>query len=260
MHPRYISLITPILIVGVVLAFSCWKVVPPGTRGISVTLGKVDPVPRAEGLTFKKPFIEDIILFSVRQETVNGVADCFSSDLQTVKISYSVLFRVPPENVVRLYQNYAGDIFKSLIDPRVQNSIKQITALYKAEDLVKNRDKVKQDALLLVRESLSGLIEVVDIPLTNIALTDELQRAIELKQVMEQQALAKEYELQKAKKEAEITIVNARAEAEAVKIRGEALANSPRIIDLEIVKRWDGKAPSTVSVSQGGANVILPLR
>jgi prohibitin 2 len=249
-----------VFILAVIFLMSCWKIVPPGTRGVSVTLGKVDPEARLEGLTFKKPFVEDVIIFSIKQETLSGIADCFSSDLQTVKISYSVLFKIPAENVVKLYQNFSGDIYDSLIEPRVQNSIKQITALYKAEDLVKNRDKVKQGALKLVQESLSGLIDVVDLPLTNIALTDELQRAIEVKQVMEQQALAKEYELQKAKKEAEITIVNAKAEAEGVKIRGEALANNPRVIDLEIVKRWDGKSPSTVVTGQGGANVILPLR
>ncbi|NJK90644.1 MAG: hypothetical protein HC904_01705 [Blastochloris sp.] len=81
-----------------------------------------------------------------------------------------------------------------------------------------------------------------------------------MKQVTEQQALAKEYELQKARKEAEITLVNAQAEAQSVKIKGEALANSPRVVDLEIVKKWDGKAPQTVVTGQGGANVILPLR
>jgi hypothetical protein len=91
-------------------------------------------------------------------------------------------------------------------------------------------------------------------------LTDELEQAIELKQIKEQEALAKEYELRKAKKDAEITVVNAEAEAKAVKIKGAALKTSPEVIELEIAKKWNGESPATVVVGKGGGNVLLPLR
>jgi len=45
---------------------------------------------------------------------------------------------------------------------------------------------------------MSGLLTIVDFAITNIDLTDQLEKAIEDKQVKEQQALAKVYELQKA--------------------------------------------------------------
>jgi regulator of protease activity HflC (stomatin/prohibitin superfamily) len=133
-------------------------------------------------------------------------------------------------------------------------------AQYKAEELVKNREKIKQAVVQKIQAELAGLIDVRDVPITNIDFSDELEKAIELKQVTEQQALAKEYELKKAQKEAEITVVNARAEAESVKIKGDALASSPRVIELEIVKKWDGKTPQTVVTGQGGANILLPTR
>jgi regulator of protease activity HflC (stomatin/prohibitin superfamily) len=104
-----------------------------------------------------------------------------------------------------------------------------------------------------------GLLTIVDFAITNIDLTDQLEKAIEDKQVKEQQALAKVYELQKAQKDAEIRIVNAKAEAEAIKITGDALAAAPKLIELELVKKWDGKAPQSVVTSQGGANILLPL-
>ncbi|MDX6767018.1 MAG: prohibitin family protein [Candidatus Methylacidiphilales bacterium] len=249
-----------LLFLGLLLLFGCWSIVPPGHRGVSVTLGKVDPVARGEGLTFKKPFMESIIKMPVQQITQGGTASSFSSDLQTVQVSYAVLYRIPETKVVELFQQYAGNPYATLVEPRVQEAVKQVTALYKAEELVKSREKIKQTVLGKVQQELAGLIDVRDIPITNIDLTDELERAIELKQVTEQQALAKEYELQKARKEAEITLVNAKAEAESVKIKGEALANSPRVIDLEIVKKWDGKTPQSVVTGQGGSNIILPLR
>jgi len=249
-----------VLLVAFIFALGCYSVVPPGHRGVSVTLGKVDPDARGEGLAFKKPFIESIIIMPVQQITVAGKATSFSSDLQTVDVSYSVLYRIPEGKVVELFQQFSGNPYSTLVDPRVQEAVKQVTALYKAEEVVKSRTKIKQAVMEAVQKELEGLIDVRDIPITNIDLTEELERAIELKQVTEQQALAKEYELKKAQKEAEITIVNAKAEAEAVKIKGEALASSPRVIDLEIAKKWDGKSPQTVVTGQGGANVLLPLR
>lgn len=255
-----------------ILAFQSFTIVEPGYRGVSVTLGKVDPHFRGEGITFKMPFIERIIQMPIKQLTVSGDAPCFSSDLQTVTISFKALYKIPEERVVELYQQYQGDPYISLVEPRIQDALKQVTARYRAEDLVKNRERVKQESIILIREALeadkgqtedttdSPLIWVTDLPLSNIDLSEELERAIEQKQITEQQALAKKYELEKAIKEAEIVKVQAEAEANAVRIKGNALKSSPEVIELEIAKKWDGKAPSTVVVGKGGGNVLLPLR
>ncbi len=277
--------------VGVIFLLSqTFQVIEPGFVGVSVTLGKVDPTFRTEGLTFKMPFIERIIPVSFRQQTVEGRADAFSSDLQTVKITFSTLYKLPPSKIVELYREYKGDPYQALLEPRIQDALKQTVAKYRAEDLVKNREAVKTQTLEIVRKTMrlknplaveaedlvnlpdtntekavslynkTQLVNIVDLPIKNIDLTDELEQAIELKQIKEQEALAKEYDLKKARKDAEITIVNAEAEAKAVKIKGVALKSSPEVIELEIAKRWDGKTPSTVVVGKGGSNVLLPLR
>jgi regulator of protease activity HflC (stomatin/prohibitin superfamily) len=55
------------LILGVValgfLGLQMYHIVPPGHRGISVTLGKVNPAELPEGITFKWPFIQRIQRF-----------------------------------------------------------------------------------------------------------------------------------------------------------------------------------------------------
>ncbi|NJK90645.1 MAG: prohibitin family protein [Blastochloris sp.] len=167
-----------VLLTAVWFMLSCWSIVPPGHRGVSVTLGKVDPVARGEGLTFKKPFVESIIKMPVQQITQNGKASSFSSDLQTVEMSYAVLYRIPEGKVVELFQDYAGNPYATLVEPRVQEAVKQVTASYKAEELVKNRIKIKEAVLVKIREELSGLIDIRDIPITNIDLTDELEKRL----------------------------------------------------------------------------------
>ena len=242
-----------------VVGCQSYETVPPGHRGVRVTLGKVSPGFIQEGLVLKWPFIQDVVKLSIRQETKEATAECFSSDLQTVKIKYNCLFRIPEAQVVSLFQQYAGDVFESLINPRVQECMKTTTAKFRAEELVKNREAIKIAVMEHISKQIGTLLMIADLTITNIDLTDELEHAIEQKVKMEQLALAKKYELQKEITEAEITVVKAKADAESVRVRGEALKISPQVIELEVIKKWDGKAPTTLVTSGGGASIVLPV-
>jgi len=248
------------IFVLVILALTSFHVIPPGNRGISITLGKVNSEVRAEGITFKKPFIESIVDVSVRQRTTEGAASAFSSDLQTVEVAFKTLYRLPENRVVRLFQQYQGDPYQSLVEPRIQEELKQTTALYRAEELVKNREKIKLEVLSKVQNAVGDLVLINDFAITDFSFTDELEKAIEQKTIREQEAFAKSFELDKARKDAEITIVNAEAEARSVKIKGEAIRLAPDVISLEIVKKWNGVAPQSVVTGHGGASILLPLK
>lgn len=242
------------------LGLQMYHIVPPGHRGISVTLGKVNPIELPEGITFKWPFIQRILDFPIMQLKADGKAPSFSSDLQNISFTYTVMYRVPANQVVKLFQQYKGEPYATLIEPRVQEVIKQVTALSRAEDLVKNRERVKDDVVVKLRQAVGDVLQIADLSITNIDLSDQLEQAIEQKVVREQEALAKSFELDKERKQGEITIVRAEAEAKAVGIKGDALKSSPEVIQLEIAQRWDGKAPLSVSVGHGGgANILLPI-
>ena len=252
--------IAALALLGLILVVSSYHIVPPGHRGISITLGKVDPQVRSEGLNFKKPFIEKLIDFPIRQNTVEGRASAFSSDLQIVEVAFKTLYRIPEAQVTTIYQQYQGDPYQTLVEPRIQEELKQTTSLYRAEELVKSREKIKAEVLDKVKRAVGDLVFLNDMAITNFDFTAELEKAIEQKTIREQEALAKSFELDKARKDAEITIVNAEAEARSVKIKGEALKASPEVISLEIAKKWNGVTPQTVVSSHGGANILLPLK
>src|SRR5262245_34239040 len=103
----------------IVLASSGTFTIQPGNRGLLITLGKVAPVAAPEGFGFKMPFITSVLPISVRQQTKSLKDECFSSDLQQVRVDLRVLYRIPENMVVKIFQNYAGDPFDSLISPRV---------------------------------------------------------------------------------------------------------------------------------------------
>lgn len=252
--------ILALLIVAVAM-FSSFTVIEPGHRGVRVTMGKVSSDALGEGVAMKWPLgISHINEMNVQQQKIEAEAPCFSSDLQTVNLKYAVMYRLNPASVVQLYQDFKGDPYESLVSPRVQEALKQVTAKYTAEMLVQKREVVREETRALIRQAIGQQIEVVDFNLINIDLSDQLEQAIEAKMVQQQTSLKKEYELASERKEAEIVAVKAEAEAKAVKIRGEALVSNPLVLQLEIIKKWNGISPSVVVLGKDSADsVILPI-
>lgn len=251
-----------LIIVLVVAAAQATFVVEPGFRGVEVTLGKVSDRFKPEGFGTKSPFITHIVNIPVRQLTRPLSAECYSSDLQQVNIALRVLYRIPEASVVRIYKEFAGDPFENLIAPRVQEAVKEVTALQSAEQIVKRREDIKAKSLLAAREKVGGILIVEDIVLENITLSKELEAAIESKMVQEQEAAKARFTQQKAQIEADTAIIKAKGEAEAIRVRAEAIRDNPGLIQLQIVEKWDGKAPLVIGGSaEGGnsANILLPL-
>ena len=250
-----------ILIFAVILVLATSSyVVQPGYRGVEVTLGKVSPVFKPEGFGFKTPLITTIVPVSIRQQTSDLQAACYSSDLQQVNMDIRVLYRVPESSIVKIYQGYAGDPFDSLIAPRVQEAMKEVTAQDTAEQIVKNREEIKDKALAAARLKISDLLVVDDVVIQNITLSPELETAIEAKMVQEQEADKAKFTQQQAQIDADTVVIKAKGDAESIRIRGEALKQTPAFIDLQIVEKWDGKAPLVVGGNTGGGvNMLLPL-
>ena len=243
-----------LIFVAVIMASSGTYVVQPGFRGVQVTMGKVSPVFKPEGFGLKSPFITTIHSVSIRQQTAEETASCYSSDLQQVKVKVRVLFKIPESSVVKLFQEYDGDPFESLIVPRVNEAIKEVTALQSAEQIVKNREQIKAKSLEISRQKVGTVLTIEDIVIEDIALTKELEHAIEVKMVQEQEAAKSKYLQQRAQIEADTAIIQAKGEAESIVIRGKALKDNPAFVDLKIVDKWDGITPLVIG---SGENVIF---
>ncbi|HEX9047869.1 MAG TPA: prohibitin family protein [Verrucomicrobiae bacterium] len=176
-----------------------------------------------------------------------------------MKTELRVLYRVPESSVVKIYQQYAGDPFDSLIAPRMQEALKEVTAMQSAEQIVKNREEIKSKALAAAQQKVGDILVIVDVVIQNIDLTHELEAAIEAKMVQEQEAAKAKFTQQKTQIEADTAVIKARGEAESIKIRGEALKENPSFIQLQIVEKWDGKSPMVVGGNGNGPGILLPM-
>lgn len=249
------------LFLALLVLNSASYVIEPGTRGLKVTLGKTQEGFLPEGFGFKTPFITSIVRVNVRQRTRALTADCFSSDLQQVKVDLRVLFRIPETSVVPIYREFAGDPFDSLIAPRVQEAIKEVTALMSAEQIVKNREEIKKKSMTLANQKIGSLLVVDDIVLRDIDLSPELEKAIEAKMVAEQQANQARFTQIQTQTESETAVISAKGEAEAIRVRGEALRQSPSFLRWKIVERWNGRSPMVIPPpsEHNAAGLLLPL-
>lgn len=260
MTPRIIGRLIAIAVLAVVVvitgALSAY-VVHPGYRGVQVTLGKVSPAFKPEGFGLRAPFITRIHPVSIRQQTAEDKAECYSSDLQQIQVDLRVLFRAPEGSVVTLFQEYDGEPFESLVAPRVHEAIKEATAQQSAELIVKNREQIKTRALELARKKVGTLLVIEDIVIHNIALTRELEQAIEAKMVQEQEAAKSKFLQQRAQIESDTAVIKAKGEAESIRIRGQALKENPSYIDLQIVDKWDGLTPLVIG---GGDEFVFTMQ
>ena len=234
--------------------------VQTGNVGVVTNFGKVTGEVLDSGWHLVGP-IDHVTEISIRTITTQTEATCFSSDLQAVNITLAVQTFITKDNATNIYKNY-GVEYMSQATPKILDALKAETAKYEAAQIIANRDKIRSEALKAAQERLKDFVEVGDLSIVNVAFSDDYEKAIEAKQVAQQRAEQAKYELQQAEVEADKKIATARGEAEAIQIKGDALAKNPAVIELELINKWDGKAPeSLVSNSNGSAtSIILPLQ
>lgn len=255
-----------LIFVLIVSATSMTTVVEPGSRGIRVTLGKVSPTFEGEGLKFKAPFITEIVQLSVRQQTEELSTECYSSDLQQVRATMRILYRIPENAVVPLFRDYEGAEYQALIAPRVVEALKEAASAQSAELIVQNREAIKLQTLEATRKKIGELpeggplISIEDITLSDLTLSAELNAAIEQKMTQREEAERARFVQRQAEIEAQTVIIKAKGDAESIDIRGKALRESPAFLKLQIVERWDGTSPLVIGGATGtAANVLMPL-
>jgi regulator of protease activity HflC (stomatin/prohibitin superfamily) len=261
-------IIIAVIIVVLVLFINPFVIIPAGHRGVVFNISSgVKNVILGEGLGFRVPFLESVHIFDCRVMKKEFECAAVSSDLQSVQTTLALNFHLMPDKVNRLYQNIGEDYIDRIISPAVQESLKATTAQFNAAHLIALRPKVKDGVWQFLAARLAKSYIVLDeISLTDFEFSQEYQKAIESKQVAEQEALKRTYDLVKVKKEAEMAVAEAEGEKNATiaKAQGQAeqqrllrLTLTPDLVRLKAIEKWDGKLPV---YSGGGSVPLLDLR
>jgi regulator of protease activity HflC (stomatin/prohibitin superfamily) len=166
-----------------------------------------------------------------------------SRDQQPIYARLFVNFQVLPGDVVGLYKRVGPNWKHILLDARVLQDFKEITAQYQTPEITTHREDLrKQTRERLELELAPYDVKIVDVFLKNIGFSPAYTQAVEQKQVQVQQALQAQAKVAQSEAEARQRVAEARGEATAIGLKGRALRNNPEILRLEAIDKLNPNA------------------
>lgn len=238
-------IIAIVIVVAVaILLIASVTIVPAGHKGILMNMGAVSGEVMDEGLNFKIPFVQSVQIIDVRMQKYESSDNSSASkDLQTIKSSIAVNYRIDESKAAELYKTIGMNYESTVISPAISECMKAVTSQYTAEELIIKRNEVSAAMKEFLQDKLKDKYIIVDsFNVVNFDFSEAFNTAIEEKQIAEQNALKAKYDLERIKTEAEQDVTKAKGEAEAMKLKNQQISQS--IIYLEFIEKWDGKMPT----------------
>ena len=272
------SIIGVVLIVVSIIAGS-FTTVPAGYRGVVIRFSAVTGTTLSEGLRTKLPFIDSVVKMEVRTQKYEVGASAITRDLQDVSTTIALNWKLDPGMAAEVYRTLGLDFIDRIAAPAIQETIKQVTSKFNAEDLILRRDEVKN----VIFEGLANRLRERGIIAETLSITDfkfseTFTAAIEAKVAAEQAVLEATNKLERvkveaqqreaeAKGEADARIAQAIGEAEYIRIvteaqvsANQAIAESltPAILQYILLDRLGEDIKIMVIPSGQGLDLVLP--
>ena len=257
---KVIGITVPAVLLGVILLFSCIRIIPEGHIGVKYQLGAIVRSDLAAGAHIKAPFFQSIKSVDVREQVYETTTSAYTRDTQTVesiqvKLNY-VYDSSQLSNIIRTIG--IDNVESKLIVPQVNSVLKNAIGGFRAEELVQGRSALQEQVESELRRSLAkNGITVTAFNIEGIDFEDAFEQAVRLKVEAEQQALRAQNETVLKEEEAKQRVIAAEAEAESQRIAAEAeayaieliqkqLSSSPQYIQLQMVEKWNGEWPEVM--------------
>jgi regulator of protease activity HflC (stomatin/prohibitin superfamily) len=232
-----------------------FAIVGAGERGVMMRFGKVQNAILDEGIHPILPIITSVKTMSVRVQKTDLKADAASKDLQKVTTDLAVNWNIDPAKANQVFQQIGDEeqIVTSILSPAISEVLKAATSKKTAEEIITKRTELKTEIDNSLKKRLEpyGVI-VRDVSLINFGFSPEFSKAIEAKQIAEQEAKQAEFTVKKATQDAQAEINRAKGQAEAQRL--QRLTLTPELLQQQAILKWNGQFPTVMG---GGGS--LPL-
>lgn len=207
----------------------------------------IRPEPLAPGLHWIMPFVETVTTYPISRitYTMSSAAQegqisgddsipARTKDGQQVQIDASVFYAIDPAKVVDLHITWQSRYEESVVRPVARSAIRDAVSQFGVEEIVST--KRAELELMITEDIATKLAEqnliLSDFLLRNITFSEEYAKAVEQKQIAEQQAQQAKFVVEQRKQEAEQArqVAEGLADAAVIKAEGEAKA---RLIQAE---------------------------
>ena len=253
------------LLVALVLTIvmSSFSKVDTGHTGILISFGKAESRTYDAGITFR-PFWKKMIQIDNRIQK-NGHDDepmkleSYTKDGQVLILEYTVNYKISKENASRLYKEIGLSYFNTVLEPIIQESVKNELTKYTATEYHEKRAEYAKNVEKDIKEKFQEFyIELTSTAIENDHFKDEYENAIEAKQIALQNKLKAEQEAEQRKIEADAKayVVEKEAEAEAKANELKQKTITDNLIRYEAVQKWNGQLPTV----EGSSTPIISLK
>ncbi len=244
------------LMVGVIIAALVLTVlgsglvfIEPDERGVVITIGKGGILPNAlePGIHWIVPFVQRVETYSIARATYTMATssgegqvqgddsiEARTKDGQQVYIDASVIYSVDPTKLVNLHITWKHAYQDNVVRPVARAAIRDAVSQYGVEEIVSTkRVELEQKISASIEQGLdNNNLKMVDFLLRNIRFSDEYAKAVEQKQIAEQQAQQAKFVVEQRKQEAEQARQVAQGQADAAVIAAKGAAEA-RVIQAQ---------------------------
>ncbi|KAK2747016.1 Prohibitin-1, subunit of the prohibitin complex (Phb1p-Phb2p) [Onygenales sp. PD_40] len=180
-----------------------------------------------EGTHFLIPWLQKSIIYDVRTKPRNISTTTGSKDLQMVSLTLRVLHRPEVQQLPKIYQSLGQDYDERVL-PSIGNEVlKSIVAQFDAAELITQREavsnRIRND---LMKRAQEFNIALEDVSITHMTFGREFTRAVEQKQIAQQDAERARFIVEKAEQERQASVIRAEGEAESADIISKAVAKA----------------------------------
>lgn len=233
------------LVILIVLLSSVFTVTQ-GHKAILMRLGNLEKSADGKvkifqpGLYFKIPFVESVIDFDARIQTLDiAKSRIVTSQKKDVNVDYYVKWRIV--DLGRYYTSTGGMVSSAtqLLEQQVNNGLRAEFGKRTIPEVVSDdRSQIMQSLRTVADESARNLgIDVVDVRIKTIDLPDEVSSAVFNRMRAERERVAAEHRAEgksaaeaiRAKADADVTVIAAKATEQAASIKAQGDKSAAQI-------------------------------
>jgi len=212
------------------------------------------------GMHLVAPYINQVFRYNVREQVYTMAKNPDEGESDTlwaptieglqVGIDSTTRYRIDPDRADYVHNKFRGDYVKVIIRPSIRSIVRHYVSQNDMTDIYgPKRAQIQQQIseALWERFDESG-VQLLAFDIRNVNFTEDYTRAIEQKQIAQQEAEQMEYVKQREEREAErkiieaggmkqATITKAEGEAEALRLVSEQIALNPNLLSYRYIEK-----------------------
>lgn len=235
-----------------------------GNIGVESTLGQVKKETMAPGVYFTMfKRVTEVSAKELRME-LNDLKPQTKDKITLADLDVDVFYQIDPSRAAEIMTKWPGDAVElkgedgvrlgnGYVTRQAREAIYNAISQYGSETVHTERVSIAAKVVESLQKDLDdsagkGMFFVRSANVRNLVTDPALEDAIKENANRNFQIASKQKEVELAKAEADRKRVEAQGDADAIRLRAQAIttAGGKEYVELEAIKKWDGKLPTTM--------------